>query len=199
MARPNKTAERRKELLPIVAQAFAAYGYRRTTTAELAKRCGVRENVLYRLWADKKSMFVAAIEYVYQQSAEVWAKLIRDDGTDVSPAERVLAYEARHYGETGLYRLIYAGLSETDDPDIRTALRHMYSRFHRFVRAQVVDHRGGGNASADSQIDLAAWAIVGLGSVVNVGRELGLMGDRRRAKLFMEMGRLLLDGGGDVH
>ena len=65
MPRPNHSAQRRRELTPIVARTFAELGFRRTTTAELARRCGVRENVLYRLWPDKKAMFIAAIEYVY--------------------------------------------------------------------------------------------------------------------------------------
>ena len=39
MARPNRSDERREELVPAVAATFAEYGYRRTTTAMLAERC----------------------------------------------------------------------------------------------------------------------------------------------------------------
>jgi len=46
MGRVNQSARRRAELIPIIARAFAERGYRRTTTAELAQRCAVRENVL---------------------------------------------------------------------------------------------------------------------------------------------------------
>ena len=49
-------AERRAEFIPILANAFAELGYRRATTAELARRCDVQENILYRLWPDKRSM-----------------------------------------------------------------------------------------------------------------------------------------------
>ncbi len=195
MARPSLINERRKQILPIVARTFAALGYRRTTTAELARRCEVRENILYRIWPDKKAMFVAAIEYVYQLSAETWEALLREDGSDGSPAERLLAYEAKHYGETGLYRLIYAGLSETDDPEVRAALRHMYGRYHRFIRGRIVEYRGRSSNGADREADLFAWAIVGLGSVANIGRELGLIGSRRRERLFADVGRFLLEGG----
>ena len=178
----------------MVARAFADLGYRRATTAELAARCAVRENILYRLWPDKKAMFVAAIEHVYQQSEVIWAALLREDTGEASAAQRLLAYEAEHYGETGLHRLIYAGLSETDDNDVRTALRHMYARFHRFIRHQIADHRGLDDSTADQEADLAAWAIVGLGSVANVGRELGLIGAKRRRLLFNRIGGQLLDG-----
>ena len=62
MPRPDQSAEKRNELLPIIAETFTRLGFRRTTTAELAKRCKVRENILYRLWPDKKAMFIAAID-----------------------------------------------------------------------------------------------------------------------------------------
>lgn len=193
MSRPDQTAEQRQRLLPIVARAFAELGYRRATTAELARRCQVRENILYRLWADKKAMFVASIEYVHQGSAETWATLLRADDSGRSPAERVLEYEAEHYGELGLYRIVYAGLSETDDPGIHRALRHMYGRYHRFIARQIAEHRGEGGKDSRQDAELAAWAIVGLGSVSNVGRELGLISGRRREQLFRKLGRLLLE------
>ena len=38
--------QRRRELAPLLARAFAELGYRRATTAELAVRCGVQEKAL---------------------------------------------------------------------------------------------------------------------------------------------------------
>lgn len=64
MARPSQASEQRERILPVLAATFAELGYRRTTTATLAERCEVRENILYRLWADKKAMFIAVIDYV---------------------------------------------------------------------------------------------------------------------------------------
>ena len=62
MSRPSQTDEQRKKLLPIVCQTFSELGYRRTTTAELAAKCQVRENILYRLWPDKKAMFLRRLK-----------------------------------------------------------------------------------------------------------------------------------------
>ena len=47
MPRSSRSAERRRELMPHIARAFAELGYRRTTTSELGRRCRVRENILY--------------------------------------------------------------------------------------------------------------------------------------------------------
>ncbi len=194
MPRPNQTGEQRKRLAPIIARTFAELGYRRTTTAELARRCKVRENILYRLWPDKKAMFVASIEYVYRLSVETWAKLLHEEGSADSAAERLLEYESRHHGEFGLYRIVFAGLSETDDPEIRDALQNMYGRFHDFIRRQLAAHRGGGKGRSLPSADRSAWAIVGLATVANISRELGLLTDRRRRALIADVGRLLLEG-----
>ena len=197
MPRANQTAERRREFLPIIAGAFAQLGYRRATTAKLAERCGVRENILYRLWSDKKAMFIAAIDYVYERSVEVWGQLLEEQGEDSSGAERLLEYESHHHGEFGLYRIVFAGLSETDDADIRAALAEMYRRYQRFIAGRVRDHRANGNGAdgADcADASLIGWAVIGLGTVASITRELGLVSDRQRRRLLAEVGRELLAG-----
>lgn len=192
MPRPNQSPERRVELVPVLARTFADLGYRRATTAELAARCGVRENVLYRLWPDKRAMFIAALDYVYRLSEETWDGLLAAAGSGVSPAELLLDYESTHHGEFGLYRIVFAGFSETDDPEIAAAMKRLYGRFQRFARRQVAAHRDG--AAAPDSIDPAmiAWAIVGLGTVANIGRELGLLSAGARKRLVGDVGRMLL-------
>jgi len=194
MPRPSQTLDKRKKLTPIVARAFAELGYRRATTAELARRCKVRENILYRVWPDKKAMFIASIDYVYEQAAGAWRALLRETDDPAGAATTLLTHEAEHYGESGLHRIIFAGLSEIDEPEIRDALRTMYGRFHRFIREQVSAHRNGNGTSAIPNETVSAWGIIGLGNLANIGRELGLLTDRGRKKMFGDAGRLLLDG-----
>ncbi len=194
----------RDRLLPVVAAAFAELGYRRATTAELARRCRVRENVLYRVWPTKKDMFLAAIEYVSESSLAIWNRLLARTGKQ-SSARRVLEYEAVHHGEFGLYRIVFAGLGETDDPDIREALRRMYQRFHGFIVEQIRKDSHGGRTSCpprqarrmlappNAALDLVGWAMVGIGTVSNISRELDLMSERSRKALFRKLGESLLE------
>ncbi|MCP3861480.1 MAG: TetR/AcrR family transcriptional regulator, partial [Phycisphaeraceae bacterium] len=139
MARASKLKARRDEFTPIIATAFAELGYRRATTAELARRCGVQETILYRIWPDKKAMFLAVIEFVYDASRETWGRILAE-ADQARGARTILEYEADHHGEFGLYRIVFAGLSEVDEPEIRKTLKKMYSRFHRFVRDQIDAH-----------------------------------------------------------
>ncbi|NOT00822.1 MAG: TetR/AcrR family transcriptional regulator [Phycisphaerales bacterium] len=193
MPRPSQADERRRQLLPIVAKTFAELGYRRTTTAELAKRCKVRENILYRLWRDKKAMFVASIEFVYALSAETWRRLLAERGDGKPPAERLLQYESEHHGESGLQRLVFAGLSETNDPAIRRALRTMYRRFHRFIGEQISDYRDG-DRRRRPDIEASAWAVIGLGTLASIVQELDLLKRSGRRRFMADVGHVLIEG-----
>ena len=194
MPRPDRSTERRRELAPVLARAFAELGYRRATTAELASRCAVQEKALFRLWPDKRTMFLAALDQVFSESEAVWARLATARGRSQTTAQRLLAHEAEHHGEHRLYRIVFAGLSETDDPMIRDALGALYGRFQRLVQGHIEDHRRGRSRAGHLDPALAAWAIVGLGTVANIGRELELLSARERARLFSEAGGRLLAG-----
>ena len=192
MARPNRSEERRRDLIHGIAAAFAELGYRRTTTAELARRCDLQEVALYRLWPDKRAMFVAAIEFVGNHTEQIWREVVDATRGRGSGAERILAHEARHLGEFGFHRILFAGFSETDDPTIKEALRSVYERLLKFIAEQVGEHRQGQKSGPLPAAALTAWALVGLGTATNLGRELGLLGDRARNQLFDTIGRHLL-------
>lgn len=194
MPRPNRSAERREELLPILAEAFAQAGYRKATTAELARRCGVQETILYRLWDDKKAMFLAAIDHVFERSLSVWDALLVGSGPKGTGAERILAHEATHHGEFGLYRVLFTGLDEVDDDEVRRHLRATYRRFQRYIRERIVEHRASRGIRSGVDPDAAAWAVLGLGTISSIGREVGLLSSAARRELLSEVGRTLLEG-----
>ncbi|MEM9415626.1 MAG: TetR/AcrR family transcriptional regulator [Planctomycetota bacterium] len=201
MARPNRSNEKRAELLPIVASAFSELGYRKATTKALAARCGVQENILYRLWADKKAMFVAAIDYLFDATMQQWQSMIdasKADPAGPTAAERLLAYDAAHRGESGFYRITFAALSETDDPDVRAALRRMYRNFTGVIEAQIDGHRAAeGSKSVGDLLPgaVAAWAVLGVATAADIGRETGLLSAAKRKQLVALAGRCLLEGG----
>ncbi len=192
MPRPSQTEQQRKKLLPIVCRTFSELGYRRTTTAELARQCGVRENILYRLWPDKKAMFLAAIDDIFARRAETWGKLLARAPAGRQAGERLLAYEAKHQGEFGFYRVVFTALAETDDAEIRAALVRMYRRFHETVRERVGANREGRPPSPGLSCDVAAWALLGLATVSNIVRELDLLKPRQRERMFAAAARRLI-------
>jgi AcrR family transcriptional regulator len=192
--RPNRSAKKREELLPVLAEAFAEVGYRRATTAELARRCGVQETILYRLWNDKKAMFLAAIDHVYERSLTIWDGLLDAGEGKGTGAERILAHEATHHGEFGLYRVLFAGLDEVDDDEVKERLRATYRRFHRYIRDRIFEHRAARGIRDGVDADAAAWALLGLGTISNIGREVGLLTGAARRTLLRDIGQILLEG-----
>lgn len=198
MGQPSKAEDRRRAFTPRVAAAFAELGYRGTTTAALADRCGVRENVLYRTWPTKRAMFLAAIEYFLTATLGAWDKVAADPPAGgASVALAILDRQASDHGHLRLYRIVFAGLTE-DDPEIRAALRDVYHRLHAFIREQVRRHRGtadtAGGGGRDGTDGLAAWALIGLGAVSDILRELEILPKSRRQQFMTEAGRHVLDG-----
>ncbi len=194
MPRPSQIDEQRRKLLPIICQVFSELGYRRTTTAELAERCGVRENILYRLWPDKKAMFLAAIDDIFRQRAEKWGLILRGGARPDVAAARLVAYEAKHQGEFGFYRVVFTALAETDDADMRSALIDMYRRFQRLLKRHLEETRSEEGRSFDLTADACAWALIGLATVSNIVRELELLGPREREQMFAAVAQHLVEG-----
>src|SRR5215217_6908414 len=89
VANPSKVEQHRQRFTPLIATAFIELGYRGTTTAQLAERCGVRENVLYRIWPTKKAMFLDAVEHVYGATMHAWDAVIADSSLGKTVAERI--------------------------------------------------------------------------------------------------------------
>lgn len=193
MGRPSQIDEQRKRLLPIVCEVFSELGYHRTTTAELAQRCKVQENILYRLWHDKKAMFLAAIDNVFRYHAERWEKVRSEHSTPGEAAKALVAYEAKHQGEFGFYRVVFTALVEADDPEIREAIIGMYRRFHQLVLKQIDASRDGEKKSPGLSADATAWAMIGLATVSNIIRELELLRPRQREEMFVATAKCLVE------
>ena len=189
----SRGTARSDDFLPLIAAAFVEFGYRRTTTAELARRCDVRENELYRIWPSKKQMFLAALDYVYNVSVQQWQDQVSDDGRQTA-AEQILEHQARSRGDSALHRIVFSGLSEIDDPEIRTALAEHYRRFHEVLAGYIQDHRncrGIENPTIGEQ--QTAWALIGLASIFDIRGDLGLGSTRERRQLLKTVSESLLN------
>lgn len=176
----------------MLARAFGELGYRRSTTAELARRCGVRENILYRHWPDKAAMFVAALDYVGDLSIGTWRRVLEGAASPDTAATELLAYEARHLGEFGNYRILFSALGDTDTPEIRRALRRVYRSFHRLIRDTLIG-KGTRARAAGADADHAAWAVIGLGTIATILGEIGLLSAAQREILIRRVGAAVIE------
>ena len=184
MSRKSTKDKRREELLPQIADAFAELGYRKATTSQIASRCGVQETILYRLWDDKKSMFLKSIEYLF----DFRMKRIRSVLAKVPEGEDHLSYliedVASTLGKHGLQRVIYAALGEIADPEISGELQKMYRHNYELILKLLHQSTAADGPPSPAKVEDTAWATIGLVTILDLSSTLELLGPRQRSQVF---------------
>ncbi|QLY33814.1 TetR/AcrR family transcriptional regulator [Nocardia huaxiensis] len=138
MTRTRMTAsERGEQVLDAAVSAFAESGYAATKTDEIARRSGVSQPYVIRLFGSKQQLFLAAtlhvcgrIEDIFRTSvaaaapdADTHAKLdAMGDGYRVFLTERDLPVVLMH------------GMAASNDPVIGDAVRERYGRMYFLIR-----------------------------------------------------------------
>ncbi|WP_111552490.1 helix-turn-helix domain-containing protein [Kitasatospora sp. SolWspMP-SS2h] len=75
------TADQRREVVARVAvEVFAREGFHAATTAAIAERAGVSQPYLFRLFATKRAVFLAAAELATDEAARAFTAAARDAG-----------------------------------------------------------------------------------------------------------------------
>ena len=78
-------AERRQHLVETAIRLFTEGSYHGTTTAEIARAAGVSEPILYRHFASKRDLYLAALEHVWAKTREIWERAL-DEAPDACAA-----------------------------------------------------------------------------------------------------------------
>ncbi len=168
------SAEERRESVILAAIAeFARGGYDGTSTEAIAKRVGVSQPYLFRLFPSKQAMFLAASDRCLADTRKVFAEV--GDGLDGEEALQAMA--------AAYQRLI------VDDPDKLLMQMQMYAAVAAAEAAG--DHEFGESARAGwlqmwDEIHLALGADVGgtttflaYGMLINTLASLGFPSDHR--------------------
>jgi AcrR family transcriptional regulator len=91
MARMS-AAERRESVIRAAMSEFAYSGYHGTTTEAIARRVGVSQPYLFRLFPNKQAIFLAASLYCMDTTREVFVAAVKD-----VPQDEKLGVMARAY------------------------------------------------------------------------------------------------------
>ncbi len=99
-----KGIERRRELLAVAAEVFAAEGFDGTTLKLVAERAGIREATLFHYFSSKQDLLTAVLADRDEQNTT------RQGGTPASLADlpRVAEQNAQHPGLTALFAVASA-------------------------------------------------------------------------------------------
>ena len=156
--------ERREDLIAAATTAFAVGGYVGTSTEDIARRAGISQPYLFRLYGTKKELFLACVERCFDRVRATF----RAAAAAAEPAA-VFAAMGCAYGELLADRemllLQMQTYAASGDEDVR---EHARRHFAALV-AEVAELTGA------TQGEVAAF--VGQGMLLNVVVALGLDGD----------------------
>ncbi len=109
-------AERRRQLLDVALDAFAAGGYHGTSMDDVAAAAGVTKPVLYQHFPSKRALYIELLQDVGRQMMDVIAKAAAQAG---SPHEQVEAGFRAYFlfveQREPAFRLLFGGGSKRDE------------------------------------------------------------------------------------
>jgi AcrR family transcriptional regulator len=113
--------ERREEVLRAATAAFAEGGYQGTSTEDVARRAGISQPYIFRLFASKKDLFIAVVESCFRRTAQTFEKV-----ADGLTGEDALIAMGSAYAEliadpTMLRVQLHAFAAATQDDQVRQA------------------------------------------------------------------------------
>jgi AcrR family transcriptional regulator len=130
---PRLTAdERRDEIVDAAIIEFAAGGLAATSTEAIARRAGVSQPYVFRLFGTKHELFIAAIGRMYERISAAFEEAARHPGPDAPEGYNpTLMAMGKAYGDLvadrNLLRLQLHGFAACDDPAIRAFVRQGFA------------------------------------------------------------------------
>ncbi|MFQ5424530.1 MAG: TetR/AcrR family transcriptional regulator [Phycisphaerae bacterium] len=162
MAPRMKATARRRQLLASAIDCFAEYGYRGTTTAQLARAAEVSEPVLYQHFASKHDLFVAMLDQVGREVLRGWRKAIAPLS---SPMDQLRVLMRLNPATTDsrsrkLYQVIFSAQIEHREPTIQEPLRKHYEQYARFLTNIIRRAQRAGQVRGDVSAAGLAWQLI---------------------------------------
>ncbi len=167
--------ERKAAVLDCACGIFSGGSYRGTTTAEIARKAGVTEPVLYRHFDSKRHLYLAVLEESWRRLRMLWQQAV-----EAEPDPRFwVGAMGRAYLEAKDRKVLCAELwiqaltEASDDPEIRKFLRKQMREVHDFVSEIIRRSQAAGGVLPDRDPNAEAWIFISIGLLGTVGRRVG--------------------------
>jgi AcrR family transcriptional regulator len=134
-AQRHTAQERREEILAAAQDLFAERGLYGTSTDEIARKAGISQPYLFRLFGTKKDLYLATVERCFVDTLEMF-----QEASAGKTGQEALEAIARAYRETVLSdpRRLQGQMqayAACDDLDVREICRRGYGRLVEHVEA----------------------------------------------------------------
>ncbi len=120
-------AERRELVLDAAVAEFAVHGLAGTSTEDVARRAGISQPYLFRLFPTKKALFIELVERCFRRVQDAFTAAAGDRTGQDAMMAMADAYEKLLEDRT-LLLLQMQAYAACEDPDIRAATRAGYKR-----------------------------------------------------------------------
>jgi AcrR family transcriptional regulator len=131
----RKSADvRREEILEAAMVAFAQGGLHGTSTEDIARRAGISQPYLFRLFRTKKELFLETVRRGFRDVLAMFQEAAAAD-----PEGDVMLSMGHAYGDhrRDRVRLMFQmqAYAACEDPDVRKVVREEYAAIYKFVES----------------------------------------------------------------
>ena len=146
-ATTRKSAEeRREDVLQAAREVFAQHGLSGASTDEIARRAGISQPYLFRLFRTKKELFLAAVERCFSETRDTF-----EQAAEGKTGDEALTAMGKAYGELirsnpNRLRAQMQTYAACEDPDVRRVARHGFGEL-----VDVVERTSGADAETVSR------------------------------------------------
>jgi AcrR family transcriptional regulator len=127
-------AQRREDVLAAAVEEFGAHGYHGASTDAIARRAGISQPYLFRLFGSKRELFVACARRCYRRTLESFqgaAEGLR--GMEAMMAMRDAYHALLESDPALLHAQLHGYAAATGDPVIAEAMREGYGDLYSYV------------------------------------------------------------------
>jgi len=173
-------AERREALIETAIRVFSDGSYRGTTTAEIARAAGISEPILYRHFASKRDLYLAALDHVWGDMRASWEHALEStdnvrEALETMGRGHVTVRDCKFQ----MAELWVQALGEAaEDPELRKHLRRHMREVHDFMADVIRRGQAEGVLHAERDADAEAWTFIAGGVLGMVGRRIGLLDEQ---------------------
>jgi AcrR family transcriptional regulator len=128
-------ADRKDAVLEAALVGFAERGFAGTSTEDIARRAGISQPYLFRLFGTKKELYIASVTRCFRETLELFqrsAEGLRGEDALHAIGEAYIAQLAAN--KTWLMAQMQSYAAAAEDPEIRAAVRAGYGDLVAYVK-----------------------------------------------------------------
>src|SRR5262252_257633 len=130
----STAAARRDEVLEAAMIEFAEHGFEGASTEDIARRAGISQPYLFRLFGTKKELFKASVSRCFRETLEMFQQAAEGKRGEEALHAIGQAYMAQLESDRTWLRGQMQSYAASDDPEIRAVVRAGYGDLVAYVR-----------------------------------------------------------------